>query len=616
MFACLDQEKSYPIQFLPTEENLSHEELEAIIINEKFNVIKEPEFHEENHCEYPFCDCTFWTGGRHHCRMCGISVCVDHQKENVDLLRSSLPVYEENLTNIPTKLVIAASRPPLPEVVQFRRACLECCEIHNPRWVEIAALASSEKTEQLYHNNDFSEDLSRAEIARDAAYASVGSATIVVEDTEKFSAAAELSKVTAIEAQQEALQLANNAESALRDIEKCINESDRKYSAEIAGINAALLSIDVSLAALEKEQRATQATIDYKRDALAAQRVELTAELVEANSARVTSLAMTPDEQKVAAGGDTQKAMEMNEARLKEVNKEFDEKQNTVYAKLSALEEVVAVAEKEWAAEASNPEEVVRKKKIAELAVSRRDAIKKLLDVSKARMTQASQHELVVNGQDCAALAKDQVTRATDAVNNALRLKATAPSVDALEEAAKSSSLAVQYAADTKAKVQSALEEARRKAKKAFKEKVLEQSDELGVTETKAHTPLHSAELPAPETADCDEAERIKALVIALEKAMERANEYERSAAEAVRVVDDLSDKAEALRMAGEAAVNTTLEAVRHTEDSAHLASELEDEAGKKAQEARSSAAEVAQAVSMRHAEAQAQAEAAAKNVP
>jgi len=95
-----------------------------------FKVFKQKEFHDSRTCEHPSCTTKFWgLGNRHHCRMCGLSVCTNHCRSEVTLSTASLAVSvvdESKLAGMSNQ-ILASSRNSLPEAIVFRRACVECC---------------------------------------------------------------------------------------------------------------------------------------------------------------------------------------------------------------------------------------------------------------------------------------------------------------------------------------------------------------------------------------------------------------------------------------------------------------------------------------------------------
>ena len=127
MFRTNSISSSCQVTLFPSEEKLPADELKEIMKKSEFNMIIEQEAHGMMFCEFPFCDATFWTGGRHHCRVCGISVCEEHQRPDVVLSTSALPVIRCKLENAATP-ILAASRHKLPEVIFIPRACLDCFE--------------------------------------------------------------------------------------------------------------------------------------------------------------------------------------------------------------------------------------------------------------------------------------------------------------------------------------------------------------------------------------------------------------------------------------------------------------------------------------------------------
>lgn len=129
MFSYDTNSQSYSFSLLegdekPAPDNRTRQD---IALRTEFKVIQEPDFHDLWYCEHEFCDNSFWFGGKHHCRLCGITVCADHCIENVVLSTRTMPVTIDKLPNI-KNTILAASKTELPETLEFKRACLKCCE--------------------------------------------------------------------------------------------------------------------------------------------------------------------------------------------------------------------------------------------------------------------------------------------------------------------------------------------------------------------------------------------------------------------------------------------------------------------------------------------------------
>ena len=98
------------------------------------------------YCEFPYCTVNFIMpslsldftlpasilpqSGRHHCRVCGISVCEAHCAKNITLSTHILTPYTGGNLNEITTPILAASPDvsTLPAVLTFKWACLLCCD--------------------------------------------------------------------------------------------------------------------------------------------------------------------------------------------------------------------------------------------------------------------------------------------------------------------------------------------------------------------------------------------------------------------------------------------------------------------------------------------------------
>eukprot|EP00601_Ochromonadales_sp_CCMP2298_P001617 CAMPEP_0173180604 /NCGR_PEP_ID=MMETSP1141-20130122/6807_1 /TAXON_ID=483371 /ORGANISM="non described non described, Strain CCMP2298" /LENGTH=667 /DNA_ID=CAMNT_0014103471 /DNA_START=44 /DNA_END=2048 /DNA_ORIENTATION=+ len=79
-------------------------------------------------CEHPGCLEAFYCGGRHHCRICGASVCTLHCGEKVRLPTALLEPVPANAPNSShTRVLATALFGRLPQSLEFSRACLLCC---------------------------------------------------------------------------------------------------------------------------------------------------------------------------------------------------------------------------------------------------------------------------------------------------------------------------------------------------------------------------------------------------------------------------------------------------------------------------------------------------------
>jgi hypothetical protein len=112
---------------------------EAILLSD-FNIIQEADFHDLWFCEHQFCENSFWFGGKHHCRRCGVTICTEHGVQNVVLSTKDMPVIVDKLPNAKNP-ILAASKDKLPENLEFKWACLKCCETAKPK----AELTEEEK---------------------------------------------------------------------------------------------------------------------------------------------------------------------------------------------------------------------------------------------------------------------------------------------------------------------------------------------------------------------------------------------------------------------------------------------------------------------------------------
>jgi hypothetical protein len=100
--------------------------LQDIALRSDFKVLQQATFHDLWFCEHQYCENSFWFGGKHHCRMCGNTICDEHSITNVVLSTRLMPVVVDKLPNI-TAPILAASKDVLPETLEFQRACLKCC---------------------------------------------------------------------------------------------------------------------------------------------------------------------------------------------------------------------------------------------------------------------------------------------------------------------------------------------------------------------------------------------------------------------------------------------------------------------------------------------------------
>ena len=130
MFSYNEETQSYNFSLLGDEKSSKKVDpkTQELLLLSDFKILQEPQFHDLWFCEYDFCENSFWFGGKHHCRMCGNTVCSDHCVENVVLSTRSMPVLIDKLPNA-TRPILAANKDKLPESLEFKRACLKCCNL-------------------------------------------------------------------------------------------------------------------------------------------------------------------------------------------------------------------------------------------------------------------------------------------------------------------------------------------------------------------------------------------------------------------------------------------------------------------------------------------------------
>jgi len=105
----------------------THEVKTHTLDKNQFYTYREGVRHNAWTCEYPGCVEAFYWGGGHHCRICGVSVCGAHCRQNVQLPTALLvPVHPHSPSSTPV-LSTAVFRS-LPKQLEFSRACLLCCE--------------------------------------------------------------------------------------------------------------------------------------------------------------------------------------------------------------------------------------------------------------------------------------------------------------------------------------------------------------------------------------------------------------------------------------------------------------------------------------------------------